>query len=85
MNLEFNREKEAGTVGSCFLTFLDQQKISFQVLQPVPFSGTISTKQTGDYIQYNYMDENNKAGKSGLELAGQKGIPIIVMEPHRGE
>lgn len=31
------------------------------------------------------MDENNKAGKSGLELAGQKGILIIVMEPHRGE
>lgn len=35
-------------------------------------------------IQYNYMDENNQATKSGLELAGRMGIPVIVMEPLRG-
>lgn len=35
-------------------------------------------------IQYNYLDENNQASKSGLELAGEKGIPVIVMEPLRG-
>lgn len=34
-------------------------------------------------IQYNYMDENNQATKSGLELAGRMGIPVIVMEPLR--
>ncbi len=35
-------------------------------------------------IQYNYMDENNQATKSGLELAASLGIPVIVMEPLRG-
>jgi len=35
-------------------------------------------------IQYNYLDENNQATKSGLSLAASLGIPVIVMEPLRG-
>ncbi len=35
-------------------------------------------------IQYNYLDENNQAGKSGLMLAAKLNIPVIVMEPLRG-
>jgi uncharacterized protein len=35
-------------------------------------------------IQYNYMDENNQATKSGLKLAASLGIPVIIMEPLRG-
>ncbi len=35
-------------------------------------------------IQYNYMDENHQATKSGLLLAAALGIPVIVMEPLRG-
>ena len=35
-------------------------------------------------IQYNYMDENNQATKSGMLLAASLGIPVIVMEPLRG-
>lgn len=35
-------------------------------------------------IQLNYIDENYQAGVKGLELAGSKNIPVVIMEPLKG-
>lgn len=35
-------------------------------------------------IQYNYLDDEIQATEKGLRLAGQMGIPLVIMEPLRG-
>ena len=35
-------------------------------------------------IQYNYLDKFNQAGRRGVEILAERGIPVTVMEPLRG-
>ncbi len=75
------------------LEFLNEKKASGQI-KNIGFSyhgGTQQFKELVDaydwdfcMLQFNYLDENNQAGRSGLEYAAAKGLPVMVMEPLRG-
>ena len=79
--------------GLGILEWIEEKKKSGQIIN-IGFSyhggpqGFVKIIDSFDWdfcqIQYNYLDEYNQAGKSGLMHAASKGIPVMIMEPLRG-
>ncbi|MBO4899500.1 MAG: aldo/keto reductase [Lachnospiraceae bacterium] len=84
----WNRIRDMGIID-----WIEKRKASGQIRQ-IGFSyhgnSDMFMKILDDYdwefaqIQYNYIDEHSQAGRTGLERAEEKKIPIIIMEPLRG-
>ncbi|MCX7614486.1 MAG: aldo/keto reductase [Clostridiales bacterium] len=68
--------KEKGTIKNIGFSFHGTKADFEALIQAYPWDFC--------QIQYNYLDENNQATKSGLLLAASLSIPVIVMEPLRG-
>jgi len=68
--------KSSGTIRNIGFSFHGTKAEFAEIIKAYPWDFCM--------IQYNYLDENNQASKSGLLLAASLGIPVIVMEPLRG-
>lgn len=68
--------KEEGRVRHIGFSFHDSYEVFERILKSHPWDFV--------QIQYNYMDTEYQAGSKGCHLAGEMGIPVVIMEPLRG-
>lgn len=70
------KKKEEGKIRHIGFSFHDDYEFFEEVIDKFPWEFV--------QIQLNYIDENFQAGVKGLKLAGEKGLPVIIMEPLKG-
>lgn len=69
-------QRDQGRIRWIGFSFHDELPVFLNVLDAFPWDFC--------QIQFNYMDLDYQAGEKGLKAAGERGIPVIVMEPLKG-
>jgi predicted aldo/keto reductase-like oxidoreductase len=69
-------KKQSGEIGKIGFSFHGGRAAFVEVLDEYDWEFCM--------VQYNYLDEFNQAGVSGVREAHKKGIPVFAMEPLRG-